>query len=932
MSSFGALVRVGVVGALTVVGSVVATSGVGAASESSPVLDIAIPSSTVAVALTDVTASGMELRFRQAEEWSEWTLIEVAVNEAPDSFPQDGVQGAAGRETGGTAGGESRRQASFGPIWFGQGADRLEIRLGEAPAGTDGAATIAITVPNVHFISARDIGGEALPNADDSVLTTRNGGRPGPTAGFSAGSPSASAFMPGVQLLTAPAIRQRSAWTARSWAEGIDGCGSGPSSASSLKAAVVHHTVTGNGYSADEVDDVLRAIHFTHTEINGWCDIGYNFLVDRFGTIWEGRTGSLRGQVIGGHTRGFNTTTVGIALLGQHQRGLTSAGSGVEPTTAARAAVQRVAAWKLASNGVDPIGRTWLRNRSDVEPLRLSGPEWHYVPTILGHRDLGVTSCPGDLAYGHVHAMGAAIQGSQASDQIFSRPAWVAAEHGPAVVTVTAGGGVLASGASPASWTGQGLIDDTDSQVVAVAGTAFGGLRLWSDGSLDSFGSLAAPALPVDWPPPAVDVVDVALPEGPGAWVLTSDGRIHSVGEAPPLAPSAAASVVSPSAGDGVAVAMSLDPSGNGYIITRSGRLFPVGQARPVPLIAQPDGPVVDVAVSRLRYATPSGSAVASASGTADRIWILGHDGMVHVVGPDGSGPSLHFAEYLSGPRADALDIGSFDVSILEGRALVASSEDDGAWVVDQFGQLWPVGSTRLLTPVSTRTESGDVVDVALTALVADDEFLSSDDALYVDALYRLFAGRQPSTAEVSRTIHNLEIGVGRRALTEPLLVGQGWAGSRVDDVFQRVLGREPVGSGRQYWLGRLFAGMSFEQLGVMFYGSPEYYRSAGENEEYVRLLYQALLGRSPAERGLDYWTSQLENGRLLPAGVARQFYRSLESRRDRTARLYREVLGREPSSQELADGSRLLLDRDDGELAVDLAVRAEFYRNAADE
>ncbi len=856
--------------------------------------------STLAVAVSDITESGVELRFHTRSGWGEWMPVEPPVDEAPDH----------------DAPGEPDGSPSFGPVWLGGTADRLEIRR----RGATLDPTPTFEAPTVHSISAEDIAGPA-----DDRSGSLSSGFPGagPSGGFSASAATAVRFLPVRQLLQAPAIRPRSSWTTRTWASDTEGCESGPRSASSLRAAVVHHTVTSNNYAADQVDDILRAIHFTHTVINGWCDIGYNFVVDRFGTIWEGRSGSLGGQIIGGHTRGFNTTTVGVALLGQHQSGSTSAGSGVEPASAARSAVQRVAAWKLASHGVDPTGRTWLRNRSDSEPLRLAGTDWHYVPTILGHRDLGVTSCPGDLSYTHVHVMGVGIQRAQGSHAIFNRPQWIHATHGPAVVTSTSDGGLMTAGAATNDLTGSGPGTEITGEVIAVAGGASGGYRLYDNGSLAPFGTAVDLAVGSAWLPPGVNPVDLAVAEAGGVWVLTSDGVIHHLGGAPPVLGPVGVRAGGP-------VALSLNSSGSGYVATASGRLLSVGEAATIEATFEQGARLVDVAVNERAYPAPEDDSPTGPTLT-ETVWVLDDSGRVHVVSPSGHRSSHHFLDVLAGPRRQGLELGSVDLSSLKAQALVASTDEGGAWVLDQFGQLWPVGDARLLTPVSTRSAFGDVVDVALLGLVADENFLSSEDARYISALYQLFEGRQAPPGEISEAVRELEIGTTRLEVISPLVAGPGWAGTRVDDVYQRVLRRAPAGTGRQYWLSRLAGGMSFEQLGTMFYGSPEYYRSAGSNDEFVRRLFRALLDREPAEGGLAYWTGLLGSGQLQPAGVAGQFYRSLESRRDRTVRLYGEILSRTPNSSELTDGARLLTTADDGDLAAELASSTEFYRIVAE-
>ena len=92
-----------------------------------------------------------------------------------------------------------------------------------------------------------------------------------------------------------------------------------PSYAPSVRFAIVHHTAGRNGYSRAEAAAIVKGIQLFHVQGNGWNDIGYNFLVDRFGTVYEGRFGGVDRNVVGAHAQGFNTGSVGVALLGTYE-------------------------------------------------------------------------------------------------------------------------------------------------------------------------------------------------------------------------------------------------------------------------------------------------------------------------------------------------------------------------------------------------------------------------------------------------------------------------------------------------------------------------------------------------------------------------------------------------------------------------------------
>ena len=172
-----------------------------------------------------------------------------------------------------------------------------------------------------------------------------------------------------------------------------------PSYATDVRVAIVHHTAGRNGYTRAEAAAIVKGIQLFHVQGNGWNDIGYNFLVDRFGTIYEGRFGGVDRNVVGAHAQGFNTGSVGIALLGTYENSA--------PSVAAQDAIARLVAWRLDLAHVDPTAfLTFISGGSDRYPTG--------VPVLLngvsGHRDTGFTACPGDLLYGRLGAIAAAAK------------------------------------------------------------------------------------------------------------------------------------------------------------------------------------------------------------------------------------------------------------------------------------------------------------------------------------------------------------------------------------------------------------------------------------------------------------------------------------------------------------------------------------------
>ena len=172
-----------------------------------------------------------------------------------------------------------------------------------------------------------------------------------------------------------------------------------PSYASEVRFAIVHHTAGRNDYSRSEAAAIVKGIQLFHVQGNGWNDIGYNFLVDRFGTIYEGRYGGIDRNVIGAHALGFNTGSVGIALLGTY--------GSTKPSQAALDAIAKLIAWRLDLAHVDPT--SFVNVISGGSEKYASG-----IPVLLnavsGHRDTGLTECPGNALYARLNSIAAAAR------------------------------------------------------------------------------------------------------------------------------------------------------------------------------------------------------------------------------------------------------------------------------------------------------------------------------------------------------------------------------------------------------------------------------------------------------------------------------------------------------------------------------------------
>jgi hypothetical protein len=172
-----------------------------------------------------------------------------------------------------------------------------------------------------------------------------------------------------------------------------------PTYASEIRFAMVHHTAGGNDYSRGEAAAIVRGIQLFHVKSNGWNDIGYNFLVDRFGTIYEGRFGGVDRNVVGAHALGFNTGSVGIALLGTY--------GSTKPSAAAQDAIARLVAWRLDLAHVDPTSTvTFVSGGSE----RYAAEVPVQLKAVSGHRDTGSTECPGNALYARLGTIAASAR------------------------------------------------------------------------------------------------------------------------------------------------------------------------------------------------------------------------------------------------------------------------------------------------------------------------------------------------------------------------------------------------------------------------------------------------------------------------------------------------------------------------------------------
>lgn len=161
-----------------------------------------------------------------------------------------------------------------------------------------------------------------------------------------------------------------------------------------VHAGFVHHTVNANDYTRAEVPGMIRSIYAYHTRTRGWSDIGYNFLIDRFGRIWEGRYGGVDRPVVGAHTLNYNDYAFAAAAIGNFET--------AAPSSALLSAYGTLFAWKLSLHGVDPASTSQRVGKRDF-------------PAVNGHRDAAATACPGKNLYAKLASIRTLAAGAQAS-------------------------------------------------------------------------------------------------------------------------------------------------------------------------------------------------------------------------------------------------------------------------------------------------------------------------------------------------------------------------------------------------------------------------------------------------------------------------------------------------------------------------------------
>ena len=305
----------------------------------------------------------LQVRTRTDSTWSDWMDIDYDPDHGPDPGSAEARHARPGTDA----------------LLVGK-VDQVQARA-QTTAGVELPADLRLAVVDP---------GEAQRTAMEkpALDTTTMDGSPG-DATATAGAPAALATDPGqgtagsdqIDLQAAtytpkPQIYSRAQW-------GADESMRDKSSLHyfEVHAGFVHHTVNANDYSRAEVPALLRGIYAYHTQSRGWSDIGYNYLVDRFGRIWEGRYGGIDRAVVGAHTLNYNDYAFAMSAIGNYDI--------KQPSQVMVEAYGALFAWKLSLHGVDASSaKQWVGSR--------------YFEAINGHRDAAATACPGRYLYAKI--------------------------------------------------------------------------------------------------------------------------------------------------------------------------------------------------------------------------------------------------------------------------------------------------------------------------------------------------------------------------------------------------------------------------------------------------------------------------------------------------------------------------------------------------
>ena len=296
-------------------------------------------------------AIGVQVRMRTGAAWSGWTPINYHAEHGPDPGSAEAAAARPGTD-----------ELLVGDV------DQVQVRVTTDKAAPPDLklAVIDPGAPSTTSMETPEID-TATEAGDDGLVPI-----PGEVAEKSSGDISLEA----ATYTPKPVIYSRAQWGADERMRD-----KGSLHYFEVHAGFVHHTVNANDYTREQVPSILRGIYAYHTKSRGWSDVGYNYLVDRFGRIWEGRYGGVDRPVVGAHTLGYNDDAFAMSAIGNFDL--------VQPSQAMLQAYGALFAWKLSLHGVTATSsKQYVTKR--------------YFKAINGHRDAASTACPGKYLYAKI--------------------------------------------------------------------------------------------------------------------------------------------------------------------------------------------------------------------------------------------------------------------------------------------------------------------------------------------------------------------------------------------------------------------------------------------------------------------------------------------------------------------------------------------------
>ena len=369
------------------------------------------------------TGTQIYLRVREDGVWSSWYL-----NQASDAGRDDGT-GLQGTDEFVTGGADAVQASIISP----SGELPADLNLAMVPGQPTGqeqvdASELETVDAEPTEVVTDDAGaspsalGPLAEQTDDPTASPSQPApsAPGSTGGGSAVSPAAATLLAATTTansLPVP-VTTRSEWGANesymTWTREYY----------EADHVVVHHTAGTNNYTAAQSASIVNGIYYYHAVTLGWGDIGYNFLVSKYGQVFEGRSGSLASapgkMVAGGHALGVNNGTMGVSMMGDF--------TATSPSSAQVDAVGKMAGWFLGRQGVtNAYGSSSFVVGSPSSMIKYPKGSTQSFTYIFAHRDVNYTTCPGDVGYSRlsqIRAIAQQVMGASATTWKLSGSTW----------------------------------------------------------------------------------------------------------------------------------------------------------------------------------------------------------------------------------------------------------------------------------------------------------------------------------------------------------------------------------------------------------------------------------------------------------------------------------------------------------------------------